>query len=200
MGKKVLKPIVTWWEEYISGDDGQIKTRPVSNNLWDLGVVDADNNPESTTHTFFIWNNKKPSGSIEDYQTVPDMLGCRLTTKDGTFANYIAGEMKSPLVSEKWVRACNILTATPKGSERYTPIGSEIKDGVLTQKDIQITAMGSEDGVGVSTGHISGLANDGKFETKSSKNNYAKIKLQMKVPPSADAEDNKFIVRIYYNV
>lgn len=200
MAKKSLKPIVTWWEDYIEASKGQLKQRPVPNNLWDLGVVDADNNPELTTHTFYVWNNKKPSGSIEDYENVPDMLNCRLTTKDRAFGVYVTGEMKSPLVKEQWVRAANILTATPKEGVVYTPIGSQMRDGVLTQKDLQITAMGSSDGSGVSTGVISGKMNDGQFETESSKNNYAKIQCQIKVPPHADAEENLFIVRVYYNV
>lgn len=195
-----LKPIVTWWEDYIDIGDGQLKQRPVPNNLWDLGVVDADNNPDLTTHTFYIWNNKKPSGVSEDYASVPDMVNCRITTKDGTFGTYVTGEMKSPLVKEQWVRVANILSTTPSESEVYTPIGSELKNGVLTQKDIQITAMGSTDGSGVSTGTISGSMNDGKFETESSKNCYAKVKAQIKVPASADAQENKFIVRVYYNV
>lgn len=195
-----LKPIVSWWEDYIDVNGGQLRQRPVPNNLWDLGVVDADNNPDLTTHTFYVWNNKRPSGSSSDYKNVPDMINCRLTTKDGTFANYVAGEMKSPLVKEQWIRASNILSTTPDGQYNYTAIGSQLVNGVLTQKDIQITAMGSADGSGVSTGVISGAMNDGKFETQSSKNNYAKIRMQVKVPPSADANDNKFIVRIYYNV
>ncbi|WP_125154428.1 hypothetical protein [Clostridium rectalis] len=194
-----LKPIITWWEDYIDANDGQLKQRPVPNNLWDLGVVDADNNPDLTTHTFYIWNNKKPS-STSEYNNVPDMVNCRVTTKDGSFEDYMAGEMKSPLVIEQWVRINNVLSSDSSDSEIYIPIGSTFKNGVLTQKDIQITAMGSTDGTGVSTGTISGQMNDGKFKTESSKNNFAKIKAQVKVPPSADAEKNKFIVRVYYNV
>ncbi|MEW9096540.1 MAG: hypothetical protein AB2417_15785 [Clostridiaceae bacterium] len=195
-----LKPLVTWWEDYIDASDGQVKQRPVPNNLWDLGIVDADNNPELTTHTFYVWNNKRPSGSAPNYTNVPDMVNCRITTKDGAFGKYIPGEMKSPLVMEQWVRVANLLSSTPGETPTYTPIGSEMKNGVLTQKDMQITAMGSPSGGGVSTGVISGAMNDGKFETDSSKNCYSKIKAQIKVPPSADAEENKFIVRVYYNV
>lgn len=195
-----LKPIITWWEDYIDGDEGQLKQRPVPNNLWDLGTVDADNNPETTRHTFYIWNNKKPSGSSDDYTTVPDMVNCRLTTKDGTFGEYVSGEMKSPLVKEQWIRVANVLSTTPEGGVKYTPIGSEIKGGVLTQKDIQITAKGSSEGVGVSVGTISGAMNDGKFDTESSKNNYAEVRAEAKVPAHANAEENKFLLRIYYNI
>lgn len=195
-----LKPIVSWWEDYIDINDGQTKQRPVPNNLWDLGVVDADNNPDLTTHIFYVWNNKKPSGSSSDYINVPDMTNCKLTTKDGNFGIYVAGEMKSPLVKNQWIKAFNVLSTTPSGQDNCVPIGSKLVNGVLTQEHIQITAMGSADGSGVSTGVISGAMNDGKFETQSSKNNYAKIKMQVKVPPDADASENKFIVRIYYSI
>ena len=195
-----LKPIITWEEDYIDGSDGQLKQRPVPNNLWDLGTVDADNNPELTRHTFYIWNNKKPSGSSEDYTTVPDMVNCRLTTKDGTFGDFVSGEMKSPLVKEQWVRVANVLSTTDEGSIKYTPIGSEMRDGVLTQKDIQITAMGSTEGEGVSVGTISGQMNDGKYDTPSSKNNYAQVRAECKVPAHANAEENLFLLRIYYNI
>lgn len=195
-----LKPIVSWHEDYIDISDGRLKQRPVPNNLWDLGIVDADNNPELTRHTFYVWNNKKPDGSIDSYENVPDMTNCRITIKDGTFSDYIAGEMKSPLVQEQWIQAGVVLSSMNEKDLKYTPIGSEMQKGVLTQKDIQVTALGNKSGNGVSTGEISGKMNDGKYETESSKNNYAKIKLQMKVPAHADAQDNKFIVRIYYNV
>lgn len=191
-----LKPIVSWWEDYIDTGDGLTKQRPVPNNLWDLGEVDADNNPELTTHTFYIWNNKRPASPPPEYGVVPDMMNCRITTKDGTFATYVAGEMKSPLVKEQWIIVGNELSTTPSGSLVMTPVGSYLNNGVLTQKDIQITAFGT----GVTTGVISGAMNDGTFTTEASKNNYAKVIAQMKIPASADAAENRFLVRIYYNV
>lgn len=193
----IARPIVIWEEDYIDIEDGRLKQRPVPSNLWDLGTVDADNNPELTTKTFYIWNNKKPNDT-SGYETVPDMTNCRITTKDGQFDDFIAGEMKSPLVKEQWIRVAN-LSSTSSGNPTYAPIGSEIKDGVLTQKDIKITAFGNPDAM-PTLGTISGATNDGSYTTNATKNNYAKEVFQCKVPTSADPRTSKFIVRVYYNV
>lgn len=168
-------PVVTWWDA--------LNTTNVTN--WDLGVVDADNDPTLTEKQFVIWNNR--GGSV----AVKNMEACKVTTKD------TLGGLAIPLVKETWVQCrCDSMgetmfdTSTLIGATFDTPSGSWV------QKEHVIRAEDPVVGAGVIAGNI----NTGTITALADKQNFSKVTLRMKIPASASAGIVDFLVRVYYTV
>ncbi|GCD11787.1 hypothetical protein [Clostridium tagluense] len=168
-------PVVTWYNN--------TNTTNVTN--WNLGVVDADNDPTLTETQFVIWNNR--GGNV----AVKSMEQCTITTKDS------AGGLNLPLVKETWVQArCDSMGETMFDSTTLIGATFDATGGNWKPKEHVIRAEDSAVGTGVIAGNI----NTGTLTTIADKQNFSKVTLRMKIPPSATAGNVDFLVRVYYTI
>lgn len=161
-------PVVQWFD---ADNTEQVKK-------WELGTIDAGNDPEKSEKTFLVWNNK---GGADD---VSDMTNVVVTTKDST------GAMDIPLVTEKWIEVkCDSTEETD-----FTPIGAfedTEDDDKVKPVEHQIKATGA----GAAVGEIKGLINDGEITEE---DNFSKVTLRVAVPTTASAGNVDFLVRVVY--
>lgn len=191
------RPTPTWWTaEEIDDGQGGTTLKYHEAKVWHFDQIIADNNPDLTATKFFIFNNKGGDTARNK------MTDCKLTSKDGTYGTFRAGQMESPLVQGKWVQ----VKCKRTGVNDWKPIGANLSGGIATQEDIPIGAVGSEktaEELGVphaGTQEICGYVNDGTFDSEVSKECYAEVDARIAVPADAEAGNVKFLLRVYYNI
>lgn len=207
------KPKVDWYWDYIDQDSNVLKYDKVGckdgkgeSNMWDLGVIKAGNEAtsDSTIQTFYIWNNK------DGREAIQTMTECSLTIRDGKYTDgsYNEGNADSPLVrggyeEGPWMRARAFKSI--KGEEReqisgWKTVGLDKDTGEILKLNFEALGRKDKDTTDTfGTQEISGGINTGNFEDDICRNNYAKVQLKMIVPPTAEAGEVAFIVRIYYS-
>ena len=138
----------------------------VVQDAWNAGEIDIANSSsfESSELVINVWNNKGGTG------TVPDLVGCNITTK-----NVNGDNTDEQVVTEKWVQACvdSMASTDASGRKIFSPIGGST---------VCLVAHQSASGSDKTNCVIKGTPNNGGLTEI---NNYSKITL--KVVPTINA-------------
>lgn len=175
----VVQPRVEWWDKN--------NLNPISR--WDIGVVDAGT--VSDNFTFLIWNNRAKDSDV------PDMLDCRITTKDE-----MGGET-GELITGQWIE----VKVDSLSETTFKPIGYDAENNVVVSRAIKTRASTTYNSV-ISTPEVPphtsvggevcilGVANDGTIAN--SAGNFVQVTLHANIPSTAVAGLINFKTRITY--